>query len=417
MYTNFSAKKIAIFGLGVSGLAALRFCHLVKADAVVVGSGNADSWDFKDQKRVPCLDQNDANTARILATLDLIILSPGIPREHKVLKEALEKEIPVVNEVEIAAEYFPGKIIAVTGTNGKTTTVSLMAQVLRQMGQSVFLGGNYGVPFLDWVCDFLEKKDVPIDFAVIELSSFQLESLFHFRCHFGAILNITPSHSERYPDFENYKKAKLRLAQLSSTIFHSGQLSEGFYLPEKIEREAYLNSMSDLSKFPLLGDYNRDNLWFVFQMLQYFHLDPKKVDLSALKGEAYRLERIAPNIYNDAKSTNWQATVSAVNALKDNKDLCLILGGKKRGEGDGPTKEQIEYLKKFVQQFYLYGESAGDLSDIFSGSVYDSISDVITNINLEHTILFSPAYPSFDQFRDYKERGKTFSDLIASQLS
>jgi UDP-N-acetylmuramoylalanine--D-glutamate ligase len=414
MYTNISTKNIAVFGLGVSGMAALRFCQCIGANTVVIGNNPNIDWDGL--KAVTFYHQDDAQTSNILSSLDIIILSPGIPREHPVLKKAIEKEVPIVNEVEIAASYFPGKIIAVTGTNGKTTTVSLLAQSLKQLGKSVFLGGNYGTPFLSWVCDFLEKKTVPTEYAVIELSSFQLESLDSFSADLGMILNITPSHMERYNHFDDYKKAKLNLKNHCHSFLTPKRDSKSGEDSIK-NRDQYLNQYFDLKEFKLVGDYNVDNLWFVIKSLDFFELPVKEIQLSKLKGEPFRLEKIAKNIFNDGKSTNWRATVSAVLALQMNGDITLILGGKSRDEHDLPSDEIVSLLKSKVNQFYFFGESGKKLRQLFEDEYFETLDDVVKHLDLNKTILFSPAYPSFDQFKNYVERGKYFTYLVEQRLN
>lgn len=203
---NLSQKKIVVFGPGVSGKAAAKFLANSKAQEVlIVGGGDPKNWGLEERfYRAPfrVLSQDDPKCSDELATSDLIILSPGIPREHAVLKEALKSGVDLWCEIELAYRLFNKPIIGVTGTNGKTTTVSLLGDLFKAYGLNTFIGGNIGIPFIEAI------DSNEYDLAVLELSSFQLESLDKFHANLAAILNVFPNHGERYDDHEDYRLAK-----------------------------------------------------------------------------------------------------------------------------------------------------------------------------------------------------------------
>lgn len=405
MLNELSKKNIAVFGLGVSGKSALSFCKKIGAKTIVVGDIASETIDG-----VGHFNQNENHIADLLSSQDMIILSPGIPREHPILEKAFENQIEIINEVDLAARYFPGKIIAVTGTNGKTTTVSLLKQSLEQLGKKVFLGGNYGVPFLDWLCGYIDHKD-ELEFAVIELSSFQLESLKEFKADIGMILNISPSHMERYDSFESYQKAKLNLKNHSKIFFdhHAIETTES--------RDNFLNSFFDLKQYSLSGDYNKDNLWYVLKTLESLNINFSSLQIDKLKAEPFRFEKLAPLIFNDGKSTNWDATCKAVEAAYNLGDIQLILGGKMRSDGDLPDEKTVSFLKKTVSDFFLFGDAGPKLSKILGGKVFNDLTQLVEQLDYKKVILFSPAYPSFDLYKNYIERGKHFTSLVEQKLN
>ena len=193
--------KIAIWGLGVTGRAVLDYCIRNNyEDVIVINRGDPSSWG----EEISYLCVSEEKAFKELNNIDQIIVSPGVDLKSPRISDFRNKNIPIIGEIEFAFQKMRnGKIIAVTGTNGKTTTVKLIAKALELAGKKVFLGGNIGTPFIDAF-----KLDDDFDFYVLELSSFQLETIVNFRPDIAAILNITESHMERYQSFEEYKQAK-----------------------------------------------------------------------------------------------------------------------------------------------------------------------------------------------------------------
>ena len=228
--------NIAIWGMGVSGLSALRFLSKKNHNLFAINSGNPAEWGqisevYKYVSKDQCFDQSQIPQE---LTLDLIILSPGI--DPRIPELARYRDVKKYCEVELAYKNLKRKIpiIAVTGTNGKTTTVTLMAKALEKAGQKVFLGGNIGTPFCD-----ISLNEEQFDYIVLELSSFQLELLEEFRANFACILNITPSHMERYDDFRDYEVAKMNI--------QNNQMNED----KLVAPDIYFSKHSQSQKIPM----------------------------------------------------------------------------------------------------------------------------------------------------------------------
>ena len=435
------AKRVAIFGLGISGRAALRYAFKEGAHLSVVDESPRSQWKVGDGSLLQGAQCFSAEGEELigghLATQDLILLSPGISRRHPFLLKALERGVPIWNEVELAYPYFGKPIIAVTGTNGKTTTATMLAKALELGGLRVFLGGNLGRPFLDY---FLEGKE-EVDVAVLELSSFQLESLFDFRADVALILNLEKSHQERYPSVSEYALAKSRIARNmtpgGTLLLGEGRELDSFSwpkdisvirLPTPLKVDEILCKALPMDHFQLLGAHNRNNLWFVYKALKAFLGESRGVSqlVKNFRGLPHRLERLdCPplkpklKIFNDAKSTNWQATLCAVKSLatlKERGKICLICGGQKRGQDDRPSLEQIRALRELTHQILFMGECAQEMAKLFSGAIIfrglEEVWDFIHKEWDEGTILLSPAFPSFDQYLNYRQRGEHFKSLV-----
>lgn len=411
--------NIAIWGLGVSGISALRYLSRNTSHQLyAINQGSVDSWAQKREvtqfiSENNCFDQADISKD---LHLDLIILSPGIDPEIPELRPF--NQVEKICEVELAFRESKRNlpIIAVTGTNGKTTTVTLISEALKLAGKRVFLGGNIGTPF----CDFVEDE-VQYDVVVLELSSFQLELLDSFRANIACILNITPSHMERYQGFNDYESAKLNIV--------SNQNENDWYIaPAKYLDQASAARKIELAKLSghkwehsvLKGEHHKFNFYIVEKVLEYFHFSPKDIVqnlIDSFRGVSYRLQYLgeieAAKFYNDAKSTNTEATLTALKSFSDT-GVVLILGGKRRdGIQDLSAIKDFKSIKKIYaigdaqeeinsqlgQDFEVY--LAGDLESAFINSVKDGV-----------TVLFSPAYPSFDQYKNYIARGEHFDNLF-----
>ena len=423
---NLQKKRVAIFGLGQSGRSALNYARFQGAMVSAIDRGPPEDWppDLRSLlTSTPCLSDRAPETPAHLATQDLILLSPGIPRTHFALMPALKAGVPVWNESELAARNFPGPIVAVTGTNGKTTTATLIARALEQAGHSIFLGGNTASPFLNALSN-------PPEIAVLELSSFQLESMPAFHPRVALILNLSPSHGERYVTFQEYALAKANIARNmgSGNTLILGPLGplERFPWPKgvtlvSLPKEIFL-------PFPFrkeLGEHNRLNFWFATQALKALgtSLSPLEGLAQNFKPLPHRLERLPPSssksslcVVNDAKSTNWEATFAAVKALhQPGKKLWLVCGGQRRGRHDTPSLFQIKELNGRVEKILAIGEAAELIASTFSKvEVFPGLEEAFgwARKRLEEGILvFSPAFPSFDQYKGYEERGEHFRKI------
>ncbi len=421
--------------MGKSGISALRLLSREGAKVFAVSKGDPNTWYPNIAKFIPrenCYSESDPKAAQILSGCELIILSPGIPPTNDCLKGAIGS-VPIWSEIELGFHFSKVPVIALTGTNGKTTTVSLLGELLSSAGYKVFLGGNIGIPY----CDISFHKE-NYDFAVLEISSFQLEQIESFKPHVAVILNITQNHGERYETFNDYRIAKENIARNltkeDSLIIPGNDKLLAMWarsLPTKIievdegavdEMESYW----DLRKFQLIGSHNILNLYFCFEILKALKISPLdcKSGMESFKGVDFRLQKEETNlpfeIYNDAKSTNFDATLTAVKSLSEkNLPIYLILGGQKRGLGDSITPHIFE-LKKHVQKVFLIGQTsemlAEELKDKIpfelSVTLEKGIEQVRSDKNFKGILLFSPGFPSFDQFENYVARGRSFSSLI-----
>jgi UDP-N-acetylmuramoylalanine--D-glutamate ligase len=434
-------KKIGIFGLGRSGLAAYELVKHFTNDLVVVNSG--DPQNFKLAGAGVFLSDSDPNAQIKFSDCEIILLSPGIAREHFALELAQKNNVKIINEIELGYKILKNENIrwlGITGTNGKTTTTTMLGEILNDQGKKTFVGGNIGIPLLEMVQEIWKNKKNDYQNILLELSSFQLESLFETRFHAGVILNIFPNHGERYKDTKEYAMAKWRLQDLilSKGFFCSGKNHHFYDLEKKRtdilslnlewDKDDWLTELGievDLNHFHLVGNHNLQNLFMAYQLLRVVgHFDKKKLEntLEHFHGVHHRVERVGTflgvEFFNDAKSTNFEATLTAIKAMPKKIPLILILGGQKRGRGDSAL-EVLENLKKTVQEIYLIGET----SDLLYSELKDHLPtfktqdlaqtlNVIKNKNFEGTVLFSPAYPSFDQFKNYAHRGDVFKKLI-----
>ena len=410
--------NIAIWGLGKSGHSALNYLRTTEHQLFVINMGEVDSWGSTVSLAVEnCFEQNESLKS---LELDQIILSPGVDRKHELVKHFIDLGVEVISEVELAFRNQNLPLIAITGTNGKTTTTTLIQTALEMSGKKVFCGGNIGTPF----CDMLTSGEA-YDIAVLELSSFQLESMPSFHANIAIILNINESHMERYNHFHEYEGAKLNIANNQTEkdlIIAPQKYLEHFNVQQKSPIEKLMTL--DMSTSKLVGEHHRENLFCVEKTLEFLQIqDAHKLtqDLAnSFAGVEFRLQFIAKKngleIFNDAKSTNPFATQSAILSLGE-RDITLIMGGKLRSDKI-ELKDTFKDLKT-IKKIFAIGEARhiieSELSEFFDVQCFETLSDVIRDFNKgEGCLLFSPGFPSFDQYNNYTERGKDFNYLVTT---
>lgn len=425
-------NKVAIFGMGKSGQAAVELAKKLRQDLYAVNRGKPEDWYYTEHldKLVEiCSCYSEEDFAQHFHKMDEIVISPGIPTTHPALKQAVEKGVPIISEIEYAwrqCQDIP--VIAVTGSNGKTTTTTMIAEALKKAGKKVFCGGNIGVPY----CELPLSGEKP-DYAVIEVSSFQLETIHDFRPVIGLILNIVPNHGERYDSVKDYAVAKFRLLTNMTEKDFLILGTENPYLDYlkdcQVEKASFTKGKLpsefrfDFSEARVKGEHNEANFYAAWKVLQHLGIP----DLQSLfqefinefPGVPHRLEYVLSkdglSLFNDAKSTNLTATETAIKAFKDDPaPIHLILGGKLRNEADRmlpgllPYKDEIdtiftigevtERLYEELKDHFLVVK-AGDLKTVF---------DLAKKGTLRGNLVFSPGFPSFDQFRNYVDRGEKF---------
>ena len=443
---NWANCQCLVLGPGVSGKAAALLLKYLGAKVYLLGKGEPSSWqDFAELSLAlgvnNLLSQEDPKVAQLFKTTKFCILSPGIPRDLPLLSQSGLSAHSIINEIELAYLIMPMKLLGLTGTNGKTTTVTLLGNILKARYPKVFVGGNIGIPLCQAVLQAL-KSGSKIERALLELSSFQLESLFQTRFEAGAILNITPSHGERYKDFTPYRDAKLKLASLLLPVSNA---EKNLFLPKEFSRfltsqagvmeleetESWLKTMEknlglNLNlKIP--GQHNHFNALVAAMLAKFWQADKELIETetAAFCGVSHRLESVTNSwgieIYNDSKSTNWQSTLTALKAMDEKETLGLILGGMPRGGNeDLPDTETLSLLKQRKLVIATFGKVSQSLEKYLTEKGLDAhcFSDLAGAVNFLRdnnkvkTLLFSPAYPSFDHYKSYADRGVHFKQLV-----
>ncbi len=437
-------KKVVVLGFGRSGQAATRL--LLRQGARVVVSERRPRKDLpqgvvRELEAQGVSFECEDHRPETMQSADLVVVSPGVPLE--VYAPAVVSGVPVIGELELAYQFLRGpKVVAITGTNGKTTTTAMVTDILRLSGYRVFVGGNYGTPLAEFVLAG-QKADV----VVLEVSSFQLETTITFTPDVALLLNITPDHLERYLSFEDYARAKWRLfanqgpdqvavipeevpdpeknkAKLRSRIFTFGKgaeahacLREGaFTLRLEEGPEEYT-----FAGFKLLGEHNRLNFVAAALAARLAGASPEGVRraLQSFIGFPHRLEFVGcfGGVYfvNDSKATNVDATLKALEGLSG--PIILILGGKHKGASYRPL---APFIRDKVRLLILMGDSrhimAEELRDLTLTRIVPTLEEAVALAISEavsgDTVLLSPAAASFDQFENFQERGDVFREIV-----
>ena len=387
-------ERVLVLGLARSGLAAAaalerRGVEVVRADREL---GNDDE----------------------LALLDgvgLLVKSPGVPGSASLVAAARERGVQVWSEIELAARLLPNPILGVTGTNGKTTTAQWLGFML---GAPV--AGNVGLALSE-----LDGSAEPEQLVVVELSSFQLEDVHRFRPRIAVLLNLEPDHLDRHGSFEAYRAAKLRAFE-NQTEDDSAIVPRGFgEVPGRAARVEF-GADDELPVEPSLrGIHNRENAAAATAAARAAGATEEQIErgLREFKGVAHRLELVGERdrvrYVNDSKATNVAATLRAL-AAYDDEPVRLILGGSRKGEDLAPLAAA---LGPNVRAVYVIGETADELAraipdTIRSGDLATAVDRAAAAAQPGEVVLLSPACASYDQFRDFEERGEEFKRLVAN---
>ena len=385
------------------------------------------------------------NAAVDLAGLDLIVVSPGVPAKIPLLETARSQGIPVWSEIELAWRFLRGKLIAITGSNGKTTTTSLVAHILKTANIPTLVGGNIGTPLLARV-----ESSMDTTVTVAEISSFQLETIEAFRPEIGVLLNLTPDHLERHESFEQYAVAKMRMfenqLERDFAILNADdpevtrrmpsrphiywfsrqkRVAQGaFLLNDQIifrndGSETFLMRREDIA---LKGDHNLENVLAACAVCYLAGADPASIasGVKTFQGVEHRLEFVRQingvAFYNDSKATNVDATVKAVESFPGS--LIVILGGKDKGTGYAELREPLRQRARLV---LLIGAAAekiaaqleGAVPIEHAGTIGRAVEVAAERANPGDLVLLTPACASFDQFENYEHRGRVFKELVA----
>ena len=403
-------KKALVIGLGVSGLAAAEFLQKQGFDVTGV--------DRNDQalKNRPFKVLNE-KAVETLCSFDLVVVSPGVSPQHPLYQQAIDQNIEVIGEVELALRFTINPILAVTGTNGKTTVTMMVTHVLNACGIPAKSVGNIGKPFTE-----LLGSD-PTVVWVLELSSYQLETLQSQKIDAGVILNITPDHLDRYSSLIAYAKAKIRLQQC---IKPEGML----FVHDQVLNQYQELFMSQEHVAPFLPmahkcmiDHYEENRFAAFSLCQRMGVTLEQFEkaVNSFKAPSHRLEfvRVVNGVryINDSKGTNIDAVKRAVESIQG--DIILIAGGVDKGASYEPWSAVFAHK---VKAAVLIGEASTaidkEIGEFIETYFAETLKDAVIQANMlasdGDTVLLSPGCSSFDMFRNYEERGNMFKDLVAA---
>jgi UDP-N-acetylmuramoylalanine--D-glutamate ligase len=380
---------------------------------------------------------------------DLIVVSPGVPAKLPPLELARARGIPVWSEIELAWRFLRGKLVAITGSNGKTTTTALLAHILQTSNIPTLVGGNIGTPLLALV----ERSTDPA-VTVAEISSFQLETIDKFRPEIGVILNLTPDHLDRHGTFEEYANAKMRMFEnqlerdiallnaddpevtkrmpAKAHIFwfsRQKRVANGSFLRDNeiiFRNEGSEAVLARRDQIPLRGEHNVENVLAACAAAYLAGATPAAIanGVKSFGGVEHRLEFAGEisgvQFYNDSKATNVDAAVKAIEAFPP--PLVVILGGKDKGSPYTPLRDLLHERARLA---LLIGEAAAKIAADLEGAVEirragtleRAVQLAIEAAQPGDTVLLAPACSSFDQFENYEQRGRTFKALVAQRAN
>ncbi len=407
----FKNKNITVIGLGRSGFACARLLYNIGA-RVSITEKEKNKQVINFARRLPSSIKQELgrHTSRFIKGRDLIVTSPGVDEKSQPLFWARQFRIPVISEIECAWRLCPARIVAVTGTNGKTTTVTLIGRVLEAAGQKTFILGNIGAPFSGQVSE-IQSRDI----VSLEVSSSQLETINRFKPKISVILNFTPDHLDRYPDLSEYLSAKSR-------IFMNQDKSDYLVLNRDDPVVCDLAKKSKAKVVYFDGKMHPNpNFAAVKAVASILGVDTNLCDdvFRAFAGLPHRLERITEFKYrefiNDSKATNPDATAFALRNIS--KPVILIAGGRDKGLDFSLIADLICRRTKAL---ILFGEAKDKIRQIFNARLpIAEAPDLVGAVRLAFSqsragdcILFSPMCSSFDMFRDYEHRGEVFREAV-----
>src|SRR5229473_17092 len=443
-----NGKRVLVVGLGKSGAASALFLKSRGARVTVSDAKTEDEL----RSAIPVLLDNGITVEtgghgdRTFHSQDLIVVSPGVPVDAPPIVQARSFGVPVIGEIELAAQFLPGPIVAITGSNGKTTTTTLTGKILTGGGFSTLVGGNIGTPAISLVGS--AKPDTLI---VLEVSSFQLETIQIFRPKVAVILNVTPDHLDRHRTFEAYVDAKARILENQQSAdlavlnaddptcvalaAHTRAQVFWFSRQKEVQQGAWVRDGNivfrdsngqreffQVSEIPLKGAHNLENVLAAVCIGVLMGCSPEKVRgaVHDFKAVEHRLEFVATiggvDYYNDSKATNVDATIKALESFPAN--IHLILGGKDKGS-DYTVLNGL--LRQRVKRVYTIGAAAGKIESQIKGTV-----EIVHAETLEAAVkraaaaaqpgdivLLAPACASFDQFQNYEHRGRVFKEVVS----
>ncbi|MCD7981294.1 MAG: UDP-N-acetylmuramoyl-L-alanine--D-glutamate ligase [Clostridiales bacterium] len=447
---DFSGKKVLVFGTGLSGIAAAGLLQKKSAEVILFdGNEQLDAErvmaDFTDREGIRFYKGELPEAVR--KGLDLAVLSPGVPLDLPLVSRMKEEGIPVWGELELAYRCGKGEVLAITGTNGKTTTTALLGEIMKSSFEHVNVVGNIGIPYSGVV---EEMRDDTV--TVAEVSSFQLETIDAFNPNVSAVLNITPDHLNRHHTMENYIAAKMNITKnqgrdrvcvlnyedeilreraeciSAKVLWFSSlhRLEEGLYLDG--DRILYADGSAvteviSTGELNILGRHNYENVMAAAAMALSFGvpMDAVRETLKRFQAVEHRIEYVAEKrgvrFYNDSKATNPDAAIKGIQAM--DRPTCLIGGGYDK---DSEYSEWIRSFEGKVKLLVLLGQTGekiaaaakacGFTDYVFAESLQEAVDICYENARTGDAVLLSPACASWGMFPNYEVRGKMFKEMV-----
>lgn len=445
-------KKVLVFGSGISGVAASRLL-LSQGAEVVLYDGNTSADAARIENEICGDGQTHVQVVlgelpeELLDSLNLVIISPGVPTDLPVVNQMKKRKIPVWGEIELAYVLSKGDVLAITGTNGKTTTTALLGEIMKNYKESTFVVGNIGTPYTGVA---LETKEDSV--VVAEMSSFQLESIHTFRPKVSAVLNITPDHLNRHHTMEAYIEAKQNIAKNQTeedicVLNYEDQVTRGFgekvnaqvlYFSSqrKLEKGIYLDRgdiichISDgpekichVNELKVLGTHNHENVMAAAVMAAAYKVPMEIIrkTIMEFQGVEHRIEFVAEKneiaFYNDSKGTNPDAAIKGIQAM--NRPTLLIGGGYNK---DSSYEEWIQAFDGKVKKLVLLGATREKIDEtarrlgftdtILVDTLEEAVEACVKHAKSGDAVLLSPACASWGMFQNYEERGDKFKELV-----
>lgn len=446
-------KSYSIIGAARSGVAAAK---LLKSKGYEVFLSDINTQDKVKAEFAKEISENgiDAefgkHSDRVYES-DVIVVSPGVPQNSEVIVKSISSSKKIISELELASWFCKGKIIAITGTNGKTTTTTMIGKIFEDAGYKAFVCGNIGTAFSD-VVDKIGQNDI----AVVETSSFQLDNVDTFKPYISILLNITPDHLDRYDkSLSNYILSKLRVAKNQdkkdylvydyddevvrknvndNIITKIIPFSTRYALFKNFDTGAYLSNgeivyfsssgqenIINTKRLIIKGQHNVYNSMASVITAKIFDIKKKSIEktLSEFKGVEHRLEFVRElngvKFYNDSKATNVNSVWYALQGFSE--PIILILGGRDKGNDYTEIEKEV---KRYVRHIIALGESKQKVYEFFNGkvpvtianSLEDAVMKAYSNSQKNNIVLLSPACASFDMFENYEHRGKEFKRIV-----
>lgn len=444
-------KRVLVVGAGKSGISAARFLREQGAKVTISDARSAAALAGEIPALMDAGIMVEAGGHGLLTfrRQDLIVVSPGVPMDTPEVRQVVALGMPVIGELELASRFLRGHVIAVTGSNGKTTTTTLVGEILRRGGMETLVGGNIGLPVIDLIAE-----SRPGTWSVLEVSSFQLETVEEFRPRIAAVLNITPDHLDRHKTFAHYAAAKARITARQDAedfLVLNGEDKEAQMVAAKsraqvfwfsarrpIRQGAFVHGESvvflakeggraepvmPVSEIRLRGLHNVENVLAAVTIARLAGVSSEVIRLAVgeFKAVEHRLElvrvRDGVEFYNDSKATNVDAAMKAVGSFAGG--VHLILGGKDK---DSDYRQMAGLLKERVEVVYTIGSAAekigreleGVVKMVEAGRLDVAVAEAAKAATAGDVVLLAPACSSFDQFESYEHRGRVFRELVAA---